>query len=310
MSIMQTKALPTLPRRQLIQVAASGLALASLTSSTHRALAVDPFMRTKPGKLRLSLAAYSLRDLLTKPIDGMNLFQFIDYCYEHGVRGAELTSYYFPKDFTDAYIAELKQYCHRKGVTITGGAIANDFCQSDPAKISKDIEHTIQWIDRYSLLGAPVIRIFAGNQPSGDSMQATIDRCVAACEIVGDYAASKGMYLGIENHGGVTAKAEDLVKIVQRIQSKGIGINLDSGNFRSTDDPYAELGLIAPYAVNAQIKVEIFPNNKRQESDLGQVMDILRTAGYSGWVALEYEAADDPLVAVPKWIERLSKLMD
>lgn len=293
-------------RRAWLQMTAGTCAVSMITPSL---LAVDPLVRPVPGQLRLSLAAYSLRDLLNKPKDGMDLFQFVDFCQTQGIPGAELTSYYFPKEVTNEYLVDLKQHCHRRGITITGGAIRNDFCQSDPAKIKADIEHAKKWIDHYAVLGAPVIRIFAGTQPTGEAWDATVNRCVDACETLGKYALEKGIYLGLENHGGVTAKAEGLLEIVNKIQSKSLGVNWDSGNFRSTSDPYAELERIAPYAVNAQIKVEIFPDGKREETDLARVLDILRKTGYSGWVALEYEAAEDPLVAIPKWLNKLKALI-
>ncbi len=272
-------------------------------------LAVDRFVRPIPGQLRLSLAAYSLRDRLTKKTDAMDLFQFVDFCHEQGIPGAELTSYYFPKEVTNEYLVELKQHCHRRGITISGGAIRNDFCQSDAVKVQEDIEQAKRWIDHYAVLGAPVIRIFAGTQPKGDTWEATVKRCVEACETLAKYAHQKGVYLGLENHGGVTAKAEGILEIVNKIQAKSFGINFDSGNFRSSADPYAELEMIAPYAVNAQIKVEIFQNNQNQETDLARVLNILRKAGYSGWVALEYEAKEDPMIAIPKWLQRLKGII-
>lgn len=288
-------------------LAGTALCTAALAASPLRA--IDPFQRLKPAQLRLSLAAYSLRDFLTKPDSGWDLFKFVDYCHELGIPGAELTSYYFPKEVTTEYLVELKQHCHRRGVTISGGAIRNDYCQKDEAKLQADIEHTKLWIDRYAILGAPAIRIFAGNQPKGDEWGATVERCVKACETVSKYAATKGVYLGLENHGGVTAKAEGLLEIVKKVKAPSFGINFDSGNFRSTSDPYAELAQIAPYAINAQIKVDIYPDGKHEQTDLKRVVQILRDSSYSGWVALEYEAKEPPLVAIPKWIDQLKPLM-
>lgn len=277
--------------------------LAGLTLSNNPLSAIEPFKRPVPGRMNLSLAAYSLRDKLTK--EGWDLFKFVDYCHEQGLGGAELTSYYFPNEITNEYLVELKQHCHRRGVTISGGAIRNDFCQYDVTKLAADVEHTKKWIDYYAVLGAPVIRIFAGNQPANESWGETVSRCVKACETVSKYAATKGVYLGLENHGGVTAKAEGLLEIVNKVQAKSFGVNFDCGNFRSTSDPYKELEQIAPYAVNAQIKVEMFPNGNKEETDLKRVVNILRNAGYSGWVALEYEAKEDPLTAIPVWLNKL-----
>ena len=290
----------------LTLAAASSLCIAPIPSR-----AMDPLTRTVPGRLRLSLSAYSLREQLTANSGkaSMDMFGFVDYCAEHGVAGAELTSYYFPDEPSADYLFDLKRHCHLRGVTISGGAIRNDFCTNDPAKLAQNLEHTRRWIDIYARLGAPVIRIFAGNEQPGEKLETTIARCAEACEEACGYAAEKGMLLALENHGGVTATAEGLLNIVQQVNSKAFGINFDSGNFQSTADPYAELAAIAPYAINAQMKVEIHHEGKKVATDLRRVLEILANHGYSGWVALEYEASEDPLTAIPKWLTELQRLM-
>ena len=306
------KSNPTLvscSRRELLATVSWYSVLSSL-SVKNVCQAIEPMQRLAPARMRLSLAAYSLRDMLKGNKDGWDLFKFVDYCHTQGLDGAELTSYYFPSDVTDSYIADLKEHCHLRGVTVSGGAIANDFCQSDEDRRKRDIESTKQWIDRYALLGGNVIRVFAGNQPKEDNWKSTIDRCVDALVEVSTYAHSKGIFLALENHGGVTAKADGLLEIVRKVQAPGFGVNFDSGNFRSTLDPYAELESIAPYAVNAQIKVEMFPNGTRELTDLDRVIKILANSNYSGWLALEYEAAENPLDAIPGWIAKIKKSLN
>ncbi len=295
----------------LVHSTAVAATATAMLAGNRGAMAIDPLPRDKPGKLRLSLAAYSMRKYLADGKDSkksMDLFGFVDFCYQLGLPGTELTSYYFPEQTDDDYILKLKRHCHLRGITPSGGAIRNDFCQKDADKVRRDIEHTKLWTDRYALLGAPAIRIFAGTQPTGDSWDATIGRCVEACDIVSKYAASKGVWMALENHGGVTAKAEGLLEIVRKVDSPFFGINFDCGNFHSAD-PYAELEAIAPYAVNAQLKVDISREGKREDTDLERVLKILRDVGYSGWVALEYEAAQEPKEAIPRIIEKLHKMM-
>jgi sugar phosphate isomerase/epimerase len=97
-----------------------------------------------------------------------------------------------------------------------------------------------------------------------------------------------------------------LIEIVRAVKSPWIGINLDTGNFH-TDDPYADLAKCAPYSVNAQIKVEIRRRGQKANeiSDLPRLVKILRDANYQGYVALEYEAKEDPWKAVPEWLEKM-----
>lgn len=285
--------------------------LGAAMAAARSVAAIEPFVRPRPGRMRLGLAAYSLRQHL-EPAPGephrIDLTGFVDYCHEHGVSGAELTSYYFPPDVDAAGIVALRRHCLLRGVTVTGGAVRNDFCRPDA--VAASLGHVRDWIERYALLGAPVIRIFAGDPVPGESLSATLDRCIAACTEVCRHAAEHGIVLALENHGGVTARAEDLLEIVRGVDSPAFGINLDSGNFTDCDDPYAELAKIAPYAVNAQIKVEMHPRGQREPADLRRVMGILRDAGYSGWTILEYEAAEPPLEAIPRWLDELRPLCD
>ena len=94
------------------------------------------------------------------------------------------------------------------------------------------------------------------------------------------------------------------------VKSPWFGINFDSGNFH-TDDPYHDLELIAPYAVNVQWKAEVQPRGvkEKQPVDLPRVVKILRTANYQGYVALEYEASEDPWVAVPRLLKEMRALI-
>jgi sugar phosphate isomerase/epimerase len=266
--------------------------------------------RKHPSRLRLSLAAYSLRQYLEHQpgqTPKMDLFEFMEYCHGQGISGVELTSYYFPKVVTKEYLTKLKLHCHRLGMTISSGAIRNDFCQKDA---SSDLAHTRTWIDHYAFLGAPTIRIFAGESQPDEDLSQTLKRCAANCELACQYAHDRGIILALENHGGVTATAAGLLEIARSVHSPAFGVNFDSGNFQSTDDPYLELEQIAPYAVNAQIKVDMHINGKQLPADLLRIVNILRGAIYSGWVALEYESAAEPLEAIPKWLKQLQLLMD
>jgi sugar phosphate isomerase/epimerase len=100
-----------------------------------------------------------------------------------------------------------------------------------------------------------------------------------------------------------------MLSVVKAVKHDWFGVNWDTGNFH-TADPYADLEQLAPYAVVGQIKTEIHRAGKPpEEADLRRLTDILRAAGFRGYLALEYEAKEDPKTAVPRTIEALQKLM-
>lgn len=258
---------------------------------------------------KLSLAAYSFRDALVGKSPTMTLDDFIRLCADYQLDGCELTSYYFPKGFGSDYLSHLKQLTHRLGLDISGTAIAQDFCQPDCEKRAKDIAHTLTWIDYAAAMGAPCIRIFAGNVPKGLTEAEAIENCVRGISACLPYAAEKGVILALENHGGITATPAAMLEIVRGVgTSPYFGVNFDGGNFRSAD-PYADLEQIAPYAVNAQLKVDIHRNGKDELADFPRVIEILKAAGYRGYVVLEYEGKAPAATAVPKYLDELRQLI-
>jgi sugar phosphate isomerase/epimerase len=296
-------------RRQFLGsslVAGAGLAL-----GTSAVRAIDPIKRSGKAPLKLSLAAYSFNRQLrlnAKPKPEMTLDDFIDFAADTGLPAVELTQYYFPKTTTE-YLAHLKGKCTRLGLDVSGTAVGNDFCVADPLAMYRQIETVKRWVEHTSRLGGKTIRIFAGRVPRGDTEEAARRRCVAAIQEACDYAGKYGVYLALENHGGITGTAEQILAIVKAVKHDWFGVNLDSGNFH-TEDPYGDLAKIAPYAVTAQIKVEIHPKGKKAEqADLARLVRILREADYRGYVVLEYEAKEDPRTAVPLYIATLRGLL-
>ncbi len=301
----------SISRRQVLWTGAALVASGLLPVS-----AAEPIVRNGKSHLKLSLAAYSFHRHLpqnwpTKKKDGsMTLLDFIDFCAEQNLDATELTSYYFPAEVTPEYIRQVREKCFRLGLDVSGTAIGNDFCKPAGELLDAEKALTRQWIDYSADLGAPVIRIFAGNVPKGDTEAAALDRCVVAIDEAVAYAATKGVVLALENHGGITATPEQLLAIVKRVAaSPYFGINFDSGNFR-TADPYASLEMIAPYAMNAQVKVTVSPNGgKKEEADLARIVGMLKATNYRGYVVLEYEEEQEPREAIPPLLKRLREII-
>ena len=293
----------------LKQGLALGAAVAGGAVLSHEAAAAQPIVRTGKPYMKLSVAAYSYRKYLDFKNPTMTMSDFIAEAAALDIDGCEPTSYWFanyPDEIDTAYLLALKEQAFHLGLDISGTAINNNFCLPEGDDRQKSLTHTRRWIDYAAILGAPVIRIFAGYVPQGDNFDAALERCVAGVNESLEYAAQKGVVLAIENHGGITAEADGLLAICERVQdSPWFGVNFDSGNFRSAD-PYGDLAKIAPYAVNAQIKVDMHPaGGPKEPADLDRLVKILADAGYRGYVVLEYEGDGEPKTEIPKYIDLL-----
>lgn len=294
-------------RRRWLTVSA-GLAVAG---SLKCAGAIEPFDRKHPSHLKLSLAAYSYRDYLKgEKTPAMDLYRFLELAADLGLDAVEPTSYYFPEDVTEDYCHRLKQRAFVLGLDISGTAIMNDFCLPDGEETDRELVHARRWIDLAAALDAPVVRLLSGNWIQGTPDDVLVKRVTDRIENLLPYAQERGVILALENHGGgVTVTVEQLLDIVKKVKHQNFGVNLDTGNFHGTD-PYAEVAVAAPYAVNVQVKTEMRRKGRSKEpADLARVVQILRDARYSGYVVLEYNAAEDPKIAVPRYVKELRTLI-
>jgi len=296
-------------RRQFLRYAVG--ASTGFAFAVPKSRAIEPFRRTGKAHIRLSIAAYSYRkylDLKIKPRPPMTRDGCIEAAADMGLDAVEPTAYYFPET-TPQYLAHLKGLCTRLGLDVSGTAVGNNFCVADPDKLKGQIDSVKKWIEYSSRLGAKTIRIFAGTVAKGDNEDKARERCVAAIQEACDHAAKYGIYLALENHGGITGTAEQILALVKAVKHDWFGVNLDTGNFH-TADPYGDLEKLAPYAVTVQIKTEIQRRGmKKEDADLKRLIDLLAKVRYRGYVALEYEAAEDARTAVPRHMETLKKLV-
>ena len=282
--------------------AVGGLAGGLFPAAAH---AIEPIRRTGTPKFKFSLAAYSYRKLLTGNPPELTLDDFLLDCARMGLEGTEPTSYYFPTPVTREYLVGMKHLAFRLGLDISGTAIANDFCHPPGEERDRQLDHTRQWVDHAALLGAPVIRIYSGRTRGDQTVEEAHKLAVAGFEEACDYAGRQGVFLALENHGGLTATADGMLRLVRDVKSEWFGVNLDTGNFHS-EDIYGDLAKLAPYAVNVQVKVVVSgPDGKKAPTDFARLAKIMTEAGYRGYIVLEYEEGDDPREACPPYVDQL-----
>ena len=159
------------------------------------------------------------------------------------------------------------------------------------------------WIDNAVKLGAPCIRVFAGGVPEGHTEEEARKWTIAASEECADYGKSRGVIVALENHGGITGTAEGTISLITAVDSEWLRSNLDAGNYRQ--DPYESIAKTAPYAVTCHTKVEVPSGKGNPELDAKRLVKILGDAGYRGYLSIEYESAEDPMTAVPKFAAKL-----
>jgi sugar phosphate isomerase/epimerase len=292
-------------RRGFLRSALAGAAAGAATLQADVARAIEPISRSSGSHFKFSLAAYSYRDLLQSNPPRLTLHDFIADCARFGLDGTELTSYYFPDNPPHEYFRQLKSAAFRLGLDVSGTAVGNDFCFPPGEERDREIAHVKRWIEYADLMDAPVIRIFSGGVKPGQSIDDARRLALEGMEECCAYAGQYGIFLALENHGGLTTEADDMLAMVRDVKSPWFGVNLDTGNFRSAD-VYGDLERLAPYSLNVQVKVVIHPAGQPSEpSDYQRLARIMRTCGYRGYIVLEFEEPGDPRQECKTQIEKL-----
>jgi sugar phosphate isomerase/epimerase len=264
-------------RRQLLQ------------SIPALALAATPAAAAAKGRLRSAICAYTFRDALKDK--KMSYDDIIRLAVELDLDGVDFTVYWFP-DTSDAFLLPLKRLAFREAVEIYSISVRTEMTQPTPDLQAKQLEDLKKWVDVAEKLGAGHIRVFGGKIPKGATEDQAAGWVAEVLKRGADYAGKKGVILGLENHGGITEKAETIVKIVKQVDSPWVGVNVDTGNFNR--NAYAQLETIMPWAVNVQVKTECKPDDtgKPAPSDWDRIARMLIEKGYRGYLALEYEGKD------------------
>lgn len=252
--------------------------------------------------VKLALNAFSFNDLLVgkgqtgnKP--ALTLFELLDWCAVQNIDAIDVTGYYFPgypEVPSDEYIYELKRKAFRLGIDISGTGIRNNFASPDPTIRAADVDRAKKWIIVAQKLGAPVIRLFAGEIPKGyenkwDEVAGWMIECYKECAVFGE---QHGVMIGIQNHGDMLQTAEQCIKVVKAVNSKWAGIILDTGNFKVAD-PYADIEAVIPYTINWQVKESVFGLGSPIKTDLSRLMKILKRSNYRGYLPVETLAIKD-----------------
>lgn len=246
--------------------------------------------------IKLALNAYSFNDMLTgrnqkdnKPT--LDLFQLLDWCASQNIEAIDLTGYFFegyPNVPTDEYIYALKQKAFKLGIDISGTGIRNNFASPDPAVRAAGVELAKKYIIVAEKLGAPVLRLFAGEIPKGyenkwDEVAGWMIECYKECAAFG---AQHGVIIGIQNHGDMIKTAEQHIKICKAVNSTWAGIIVDTGNYK-VSDPYADIATVIPYACNWQVKESVYEIGSPVKTDIPKLMKILKNSGYRGYIPVE-----------------------
>jgi len=170
-------------------------------------------------------------------------------------------------------------------------------------------------IDLATRFGARSIRITPGRPES----PALFDRIVPYFQRGAEYAESKGIYMGIENHGGpISGNPEVLVDLCSRVGSRYFGVLYEPANLMAAGVEYeSAFEIMRDCIVHIHIKDGKYVEGKWRGTMLGEgelnlnwIVNSLKSINYDGFIALEYEVnkIEPPETGLKKWYTAFEKI--
>jgi len=298
--------------------------VAGLGNSLSLFAAEDPGKRAGGPHLKISLNAYSFNKLLNDNIrhrgPGVTLLQVMDFAAKCKFDGFDATGYYFPgypELPPDSYVKALKQKAADLGLGISGTGVRDNLTTVDKAVRAASVQHIKEWVEVAARVGAPVIRVFADTQMRAmtwhdvakgctrEQVQAWIADDLRQCA---DHGKQFGVCIGVQNHGDFLQTGEQLMALIKAVGSDFCKPIVDTGYFK-TKDPYEDMALVAPFAVNWQIKQSPFGEDSDIPTDLVKLVRLVRKSGYHGYLPIETLSPKgkpyDPYTVVPAFLKQL-----
>lgn len=303
-------------RRAFLSATAAALASAAVTASGQDA---PPPKSSAGPRNRLAVSTYSFWQFKNR--DLRDIEKCIDLAGEWGFDGVELLHRQMESE-DKGYLQRLKRRAFVNGLDLCGFSTHQGFLSPDESVRQKNIEHTIHCIELAYDLGIPTMRVNTGTWGTSRNFDelmknrgieppkegytdedgfgwviASLEKCLPAAE-------KCGVLLGLENHWGLGRTAEGVLRIVNKIDSPWLQVTADTGNF--LEDPYDRLALLAPKTILLQAKTYYGGGLwYALELDYPRIARSFREHKYRGYVSLEFEGREDPLVAIPKSLKLL-----
>ncbi len=206
------------------------------------------------------------------------------------------------------YLANIKQMCLRYGLPI--GYIGCSVGFGGTAEQNQEsLDLCRNATDLAAFLGSPIIRVFCGRIP--DKNEAGDDpwpSMIAGYQEAADYAAPKGISVGLQNH---PSTGDDMLRIRRETDRENFNFIMDTGmwigapgSYPRDDDPkdvdfYAFMEQVMPHALYVRTKFCQIENGVDEWLDYDRILPILKGANYNGCISIVYEGqAEDRIEQV------------
>jgi sugar phosphate isomerase/epimerase len=286
-----------------------------------------------------SLSAIPATSLISSGCSGKNMFFSIsiaEWSLHRAIRSGNMTNLDFHvkarKDFNieaieyvntlfeshdEKYLQKLDKRCKDndvKSLLIMVDAEGNLGNTNTQERI-KSVENHYKWVEAAKLLGCHSIRV---NARGSGTKEEVADAAIDGLGRLTEHASKEKINVIVENHGGYSSIGTWLANVIEKVNSPYCGTLPDFGNFRISNDPekwydkYKGVKELMPYAKGVSAKSHQFDENGNEvNTDYKKMLKIVKDAGYTGYIGIEYEGSelseDEGIMATKKLLEKIGK---
>lgn len=271
--------------------------------------------------MQISLSMWSLYRLWRD--EELTIPGFIDLAAAWGFPGVELLDFFY-KDAPRERI-EAKAALDSNGIQCPIFSVSQNFAKPTASQRKTELDKIVFGLDEAAFYGASVVRVFAGDLQDGITFQDARGWIIEGLVSASLEAAKRGLVLGLENHGRLAGRSEQVIDLIETVRKESgvnsLGANPDFGNFLLVgENASAGTKAVGPYAVMAHVKdyelrAEAIEGETMTSADgnyyagcisgegevnLSECFAALRHSGFDGWASIEWEAIGDARECIPR----------
>ncbi len=269
----------------------------SLANPTNKSLFFD-----------ISLAEWSLhKTLFEGKLDNLDFPKTAAKVF--GIHAVEYVNQFFKDKAKDrAYLADLNQRAKDHGVTNVLIMVDGEgpLGSTDEKERIQAVENHYKWVEAAKFLGCHAIRVNAAGNGTPEAVKtAAIDGLGRLSE----FAAKHDISVIVENHGGISSHGDWLSAVLTGVGKTNCGSLPDFGNFYEYDR-YQGVKDLMPFAKGVSAKANVFDAQGNEVNiDYRKMLQIVKDAGYTGHVGIEYEGSElseeEGIKATKRLLERV-----
>ena len=231
------------------------------------------------------------------------------------------------------YAREIRKKADELNMTVNAYTIGGQLYLGSPEADEAEVERLKGQVDVAEILGASVMRhdcIYRiHKEGKGRSFDLMLPTIAENARKVTEYAKGKGIRTCVENHGYIAQDSDRMERLFNAVDHENFGLLVDMGNFSCADeDNVRAVSRVAPYAIHAHAKdmhlskepLDGYGQTRgcnyfkgavigNGDVDVKRCVEILKRAGYDGYLSIEFEGSEDCIESIAKGYDYLKALI-